>query len=154
MAATSDPASGSLTPIEPTDRAGELRWLVVELHGGVPPVAENPLDSLWIRHRALARHVAGVHCRFRLEQEDMRLLLSDGQVLHTFWDDDEPALADVQVAVAQPDGEIALEHEEQLIFGLMGVPDELALHLHDLDVRVVQLADDLRAPLLAAEAEP
>ena len=40
------------------------------------------------------------------------------------------------------------QHQEHLVLGLVRVPDELALELHQLDVLAVQLADDLRLEVI------
>ncbi len=49
--------------------------------------------------------------------------------------------------VAKVDPDPTLHHEEELVLVLVMVPDELALQLGQLDVEVVDLADDLRAPV-------
>ena len=51
-------------------------------------------------------------------------------------------------AVAKIDPQIAFDHDECLIGLLVVVPDEVALQLHDLELIVVHLRDDLRLPLL------
>lgn len=77
----------------------------------------------------------------------MTLLLSHGLMLDAAWDDDELALADLNVTLAELHGEPAFDHEEQLILALVMVPYELALELDELDVGVIDLADDLGAPV-------
>jgi hypothetical protein len=44
--------------------------------------------------------------------------------------------------------QLAVEHEEELVGRLVGVPDVLAVHLGDPDVVVVDGRDDPRAPQL------
>ena len=41
-----------------------------------------------------------------------------------------------------------LDHQEQFVLGLVMMPNELALKLDELHVRVIHLPDDLRAPMI------
>jgi hypothetical protein len=68
-------------------------------------------------------------------------------------DDQQLALADGDGAVAELHRERAVEDEEELVFGLVAVPDERPLQLHQLHVLAVQLADDLRVPVGAEPGE-
>jgi hypothetical protein len=51
-------------------------------------------------------------------------------------------------AVRQVDGQLAVEHEEDLVGIVVLMPDELALNLDDLELVVVHPPDDLRRPVL------
>jgi hypothetical protein len=62
-------------------------------------------------------------------------------------EDEELTLAKLDVAVAKLDRRAPLEHQEEVVGLIVLVPDELALHLHDEDVVVVQLSDGLRLPV-------
>src|SRR5207302_6569815 len=62
--------------------------------------------------------------------------------------DDEFALLDPHLAVAELEQQPAFPHETPLVFAVVVVPHELAFDLDDLDVGVVELADDLRASML------
>lgn len=55
--------------------------------------------------------------------------------------------------VAEPLIERLLDDDEQLVPADVPVPDELALHLDDADVVVVDLGQDPRAPQLVERRE-
>src|SRR5581483_11620004 len=94
--------------------------------------------------------VPGIARRSRLEQEHVRLDGRDRQVLDPARDDRELAGRELDLAIAQPDHEAPGQDQEQLVFALVAVPDELALELHEL---AVQLPDHLRAPAIGEESE-
>jgi hypothetical protein len=60
---------------------------------------------------------------------------------------------DPQVAVAQLDQQPAFNHQEELVFILVQVPDKLAFDLDELQVRVVDFAGDSRLPVVLNQAE-
>ncbi len=47
-----------------------------------------------------------------------------------------------------PDLHLSTQDEESFIRGLVHVPDEIALQLHDLELVVIELGDDARGPVL------
>ena len=47
--------------------------------------------------------------------------------------------------------QLAFHDEEQFVFGLVAMPDELAFELDQLEVRVVDLARDARMPIVLKE---
>ena len=98
-------------------------------------------------------HIACVGSGLGLQHHDPDLFVGHRHMLHAFRDDDELALTDGQILVAQLDGQRAFDHEEQLVFVLMVMPDEFALHPGDLDVGAVQFTGDFGVPLLAEEVE-
>src|SRR5205085_6804354 len=104
-------------------------------------------------HGAVIPHVTRVQRGFWLEQQDVYFFGSHGQMLHSLRNDDEFAGIQFDRSVAQVDGQSALDDKEELIFVLMLVPDELALKLHQLNLRVVYLAGDFRAPMVVEEPE-
>src|SRR5262245_37408575 len=57
------------------------------------------------------------------------------------------------VPVAQMDGHLPVEHDEDLVGFGVGMPDELPLDPHQLEVIVVHLGDDPRRPALTEAAE-
>ena len=69
-------------------------------------------------------------------------------MLDAFRHDEHLARAERHGAVAQLDVELAFEHQEEIVGLVVLVPDELALHLHDHDVVVVELRDRARRPVL------
>jgi hypothetical protein len=69
-------------------------------------------------------------------------------MLHAPRHDDELALLQPKITVAQLHQQTAFDHQEELVLLVVLVPDELALQLGQLDLKVVQLAYDARAPAL------
>jgi hypothetical protein len=64
---------------------------------------------------------------------------------------DELAGLDDNDPITKLHAESALQDEEELVLSVMGVPDELPLELGQLDVEVVDLRHDSRAPVLGEE---
>ena len=83
----------------------------------------------------------------------MSFFRSDRVVLDTLGHDEELAFAEMDVAIAELDGHLALQDEEQLVFVLVSVPNELSLEFHELHVMSVQLANDLWAPEVREQLE-
>src|SRR5690242_21879978 len=67
--------------------------------------------------------------------------------------DDELALVDRHVAVAEAHEEPALHDQEQLVLCLVMMPDKLTLDLHQFEVRIIYLSGDARLPVVADQAE-
>ena len=103
--------------------------------------------------RCLRAGVARVRRPARLDQEDVRLLVRDGTMLHAARDDEELSLAELNVPVAQLDRQPPLEDEEEVVRVGVRVPDELALDLPDLDLVLVVVADDPRLEVLVEGRE-
>jgi len=78
----------------------------------------------------------------------MGLLLRLRKVLDAPGNDDKLARLQPDLPVAQADREIPFHDEEELILGLVVVPDELSLEFHELHERIVDLAHDLGAPVV------
>src|SRR5262249_28033173 len=81
--------------------------------GGVIPVPgsrSNPLEGV---DRPLVPDVAGVQGRARLEEQDVRLFVGDRPVLDPAGDDDQLALLQPDVAVAELHAEPPLHDQEQ-----------------------------------------
>ena len=76
-----------------------------------------------------------------------------GQVLDTARHDEELTLVQQYVAISQLDREPPTQHQEQLIFPVVLVPDELALELHELDELPIQLSDDACIPGIREQAQ-
>ena len=60
-----------------------------------------------------------------LEKEDVGFLVGDREVVDAGGDDDEFAGLEAEVAVAEVDQEAAPDDEEELVLGVVAVPDEL-----------------------------
>ena len=86
----------------------------------VPRRVSEPFDLA----RALAARGAGVHRGLRLEQQHVSLVVGYRPVLGAVRDDDELALVS-RPALPELHAQTALEHEEQLVFDVVRVPDEL-----------------------------
>ena len=110
----------------------------------------NPLE---VGECEVAVGVAGVYGGLFLEEHCQDFPGRDGFVLDAAGDDDELAGADGDVAVAQFHQHFALEDVEELVLGLVAVPDEVALEADQLDVEVVELGDDFGLPVGGEEAE-
>ena len=110
-------------------------------------------DSGEVGDRPVILDVARVQSGLRLEHQQVRLLLGNGEMLNASGNDDELALFQPNVAIGQPDQQSSLYDEEEFILRIVMMPDELSLDLHQFDVRVVELADDLRTPVVLEEAE-
>ena len=77
----------------------------------------------------------------------MALLVGHGPVLHPPRNDDHLPFSKVDRSIPELHGEAAVQHEEELILGVVMVPDELSLELHELYMLPVELGDDLRVPV-------
>src|ERR671922_111337 len=78
------------------------------------------------------------------DQEDVRLLVGARAVLDPARDDEELALLELDISVAELDRQAALQDEEEVVGVGMRVPDELAFHLDHGELVVVEVADDPR----------
>src|SRR6185437_8685762 len=103
--------------------------------------------------RPLVANVARVERGGRLEEQQVHLPLGNRLVLHTPRYDEKLAFVDANIAVAQAHEQLALDHEEQLIFVFMVMPHEFALELHQLHLLPIELADDAGDPVLGDEPE-
>src|SRR2546427_711947 len=106
------------------------------------------LEPVELADRALIADGARIESGLRLEQQDVGLLGSDGQVVDPMRHVHELAFIHPHVAVAELDKEPAFHDEKQLVLYVMVMPHELALDLDELHVGVVDLAHDLRAPMV------
>lgn len=77
----------------------------------------------------------------------MRLLVGDGAMLNPAWDHEEIPRPERDVPVAHLDRDATLEDEKEVVRLVVGVPDELALHLDDKKIVAVELANDARLPV-------
>jgi hypothetical protein len=66
--------------------------------------------------------------------------------------DEHLSLSQLDVPVAEPDRQPPLQDEEEIVRVRMRVPDELAADLADLDLAVVEVADDVREEVLVEAA--
>jgi hypothetical protein len=80
-------------------------------------------------------------------------LVGLGAVLHAPRHDEQLALPQLDVAVSKVDGQAPAHDEEEVVGLVVLVPDERPLHLDDLQLEVVQVADDPGLVGLAQELE-
>src|SRR6266511_1466665 len=130
-----------------------------------PDPVPAPRVSLWsrspstsildvtLRRRTLAAGVAGVRGPARLDQQDMSLLVRARAVLDAARDDEDLARVELDVPLAELDRQVPFQDEKEIVGVGMGVPDELALNLDELELVVVQVADDAGAEGLVEGGE-
>ena len=83
----------------------------------------------------------------------MRFFFRHRAVLDAFRHHEHLARAQTHVAVAQADGDVAVQHHEEVVGVGVLVPDEFALHLHHHQVVPVELADHARLPVFVEGVE-
>src|SRR5881394_2367887 len=105
-------------------------------------------DPVELLDRALIAAVPCVEGGLRLEQQYVGLRGRHGHVFDAARNDDELALAHRHVAVPELEQQPAFYDEEQLVLQIVMMPHEFAFDFDELDVAIVELADDLRAPVL------
>ena len=74
--------------------------------------------------------------------------MGNGPVFDAARNDQELAFLEPDLPVAEIHPESSLHHQEHLVLVLMVVPDEFSLELDEFDKLAVELADDLRAPMI------
>ena len=99
--------------------------------------------------RPLILYVARVQRRGRLEQQNVRLLFGDGPMFNATRHDQELACYQPDVPIPKLHAKPALDDEEEFVLVVVVVPDERPLELDQLHLLAVQLADNLRLPLVA-----
>src|SRR5262245_2910265 len=105
------------------------------------------------RDRSGILRVPGVEGGSRLEEHDVDLLFGDWPMLHSARHDQEFTLFEPDHAIAEVHPKASLDHEEEFVFVLMVVPDELPLELHEPDLLTVQLTNDPRIPVVVKQGE-
>src|SRR5258707_4025470 len=78
----------------------------------------------------------------------MNLFFRHGKMFDAARDDDELAFFKPNVAFFELYQQGTLDHKKQFVFGFVMMPYELALELNKFHKGVVELADDLRAPVI------
>ena len=89
----------------------------------------------------------------RFEQHDPRFFFSTRLVFHTAWHHNHVSLPDVLRSVAEVHGQFPLEHEEEFVFVVVGVPHKIPLDLRDFDILAVQRGHDPRVPVVVDEVK-
>jgi hypothetical protein len=111
------------------------------------------LDAIQRRNGSGIANVACVQRGFWLEQKDVGFFLGNRKVFHAARNHYEFAFFEMDIAVPQPNQQTAFHHQEQLILGIVMVPDKLAFQFYELYVRIVDLSRDLRTPVILKQTE-
>jgi len=104
-------------------------------------------------YRSFGDDVTRVSDALGLYQHEMHFVTRHGPVLDALWYDDELTRTERDLAIAELDGEVALDHDEKLVFIFVLMPDELTLNLGQFDLAVVQIRHDFRIPLIVKATE-
>jgi hypothetical protein len=103
------------------------------------------LEPVEFPHGQGACRVPGIERGVRFEHQDDRLRgKRAGPMFDASRNDDEIAFAHFRHAVAKIDGDASAQHEEGLVLALVRMPIELSAEFGDLDLAVVDIADDER----------
>src|SRR5262245_40600829 len=103
--------------------------------------------------RPPAARMTGVQGAARLDEHELHFALGGGLVLDAFRDDEHLSRRDVDMPVPEVDTQRPLDNQECFVRFRMIVPDEVALKPDELELVVVHLGDDARAPLLVELVE-
>ena len=98
-------------------------------------------------------HPSSVVDGLRLEQHDPRLFLGKRLVFHTAWHHNHVSLPDALRSVAEVHGQFPLEHKEELVFVVVGVPHKIPLDLRNFDVLTVQRGHDPGVPVVVNQVK-
>ena len=111
----------------------------------IKPRSPAPARSQQARLRGqLTAGIARVDGAVGLDEQHLRPVGGVRAVLDSSGDDEDLAGPKLDVAVAQMDGQAAAEHVEEVIGLVVLVPHERPLDLDDLQLVVVEVADDAR----------
>jgi hypothetical protein len=98
-------------------------------------------------------NVTGIDNIGRLDEQCVHLSVSERAVLDASGNHEKLSGIELDVAVSQLDRQPTVDNQEQLISVVVGMPDELALELDDLDLVVVKPRHRLRRPVLRKPRE-
>ena len=98
-------------------------------------------------------HPSSVVDGLRLEQHDPRLFLCTRLVFHPTWNHNHVSLPDALRSVAEVHGQFPLEHKEELVFVVVGVPHKIPLDLRNFDVLTVQRGHDPGVPVVVNQVK-
>src|SRR5215204_2609622 len=89
-----------------------------------------------------AARIAGVDRSLWLDQQHVRLVIRLRAVLDAAWYHEQLTLLQLDVTVAQVDRQSPAEDKEEVVGVVVLVPDERPLDFHDLQLVVVEVAND------------
>lgn len=100
------------------------------------------LDHLLLSGQLAGWRIAGVDRPGRLDQQDLGSDVRAWAVLDAAGHDVKIPRAEDDVAIAQLDRQLTFQYEEEVVRLGMRVPDEIARHLGNLQLVVVQVPQD------------
>src|SRR5215467_3030846 len=83
----------------------------------------------------------------------MHLLLGDRHMLNHAGNHGELTRTEFDIAVAQSDDKVAVDHVEELVLGFVMMPDELTLEFNSLDPEVIDLTNYPGRPVVSNETK-
>ena len=119
----------------------------------VTPLAAFVLNPIICRRRLIATGLASVNCSSRFHHHGMAFRLCRRLVFHTFWNHIHFPFLDTHLSIMEVNGHFSAYNNEYLIGVLVVMPHKLTLKLHELEVAVVHLGNDLRGPVLGELGE-
>lgn len=96
-------------------------------------------------------NISGIYGRGRLEQENMNFVLRHGSMLDHSWHNEKLSFVNVNGLVAKLHSQHTLRHQEQFVFILMVMPNELAFQFCCFDMLTIQLTNDSGIPVVGDE---
>src|SRR5437763_6281313 len=108
----------------------------------------NLLHAIQFVQGPLILHVSGIDGGSRLKQNDPCLFVSNRAMFDATRDHQEFALFQPDVSVAKLHAKAPFDHQEQLVFVFMMMPDELSFQLVELYQLAIQFAGNIRLPIL------
>ena len=113
---------------------------------------EYYLDSFQLLASEFILNVAGVQSRCRFKEQDLAFLFRKGPVFDAAGHDNELAGFDPLGAIisgfTKVHPEAALHHQKHFVFIFVMMPGERPFELHQLEILIVQLADNSRVPVI------
>jgi hypothetical protein len=106
---------------------------------------------LRLRDGALVLDVAGIKRGLWLDEHDLDFFVCAWAMLHAARHDKKLSGFDLNISGAELHSELSLDHQEELVFVLMMVPDEFTLELGELYIVLIELADDLGGKMVREE---
>jgi hypothetical protein len=111
------------------------------------------LDTLKLGDGPFVSDITGIPCGFGLDQYHVNFFIGDGAMLDAPGNNDEFTRMDDSLAMAKLHAESAFRDQEQFVFLIVMMPDKFSFDLYGFDVRVVELPDDARMPIVREAAE-
>src|SRR6266508_597533 len=117
-----------------------------------PGIVRSRLLARSIRSEFLPRRrrpgISRIRCSCRFYQQEARFLLCVSLMLNASGHHKQLSRPETHRAIAQPNLQLTVENQEEVVGVVVLVPDELALDLHDHDVVLVELGNRSRLPVI------